>query len=734
MENENQLQENAQTQEEALNLRHYWHIILERRWLVITAFITVFVLCLVYLFRATPVYQGVATLQIDRDNDNILRVDGMALGNSQDQDYLQTQFRKLRSRPVLQAVATSLRLNQDERYKDAVDIPSELVKDIDISPLRLTRLVEIKAEHTNPKMAKDIATKLAETFVEQNIEQKQNASIDIAKRLEIEAAAQQRKVEAAEKKIQEYAEQHQQVSFEATENIVMQALRDYQAKHVLARSEAEAAERAVAEMDEFLRRGNPVQTLPFIAMNPFIQELTKNMAILNSQFAQIQEQYKEKYPLYMRKVQEIKTLQESLDNAITGLVETRRVEAKFARANEVQMGKLVEQQELERLKLSKLQIDYNLLKRDAQVQTELFNITLAQGKQSELTTRNKINNMHVVEKATDPRNPVKPRWALTIALGILGGIAAGVGLAFFVNYLDDSIKSQDDVETYLKLPFLGYVPNIKTNSVVERDLQAHLHPQSNAAEGFRTIRATISLTHKQHQTKVIAVTSTIPAEGKSLVASNIAIVNAQTGLRTLLVDADLRRPSVHKAFHLHSPVGLASYLTEEGKTLDEITHKSEVPNLDVICCGSVPATPSELIGSKRMGEFIQAIRQKYDRVVMDTPPVSAVSDPLVISAMADGVVFVTKFNRIRREHARKSIQRIQNAGIYILGAVINDIDFEGKDSYYYSYYYYQNRYYASHYNTGGKDRPKGKDLKAKDPVVAGKARNGSNGNGDGGAV
>jgi capsular exopolysaccharide synthesis family protein len=279
------------------------------------------------------------------------------------------------------------------------------------------------------------------------------------------------------------------------------------------------------------------------------------------------------------------------------------------------------------------------------------------------------------------------------------------------------------VETYLRLPFLGYIPNIKTNSVVERDLQSHLHPQSNAAEGFRTIRASISLTHKQDSLCVLAVTSTIPSEGKSLVASNLAIVLAQTGLKTLLVDADLRRPSVHKAYQLHSPVGLSAYLTQEFDELEKIVHKTEVPNLDVLCCGAVPSTPSELIGSKRMVELLQVARGRYDRVILDSPPISAVSDPLIIAAMSDGVVFVTKFNKIRREHARKSVQRLQDAGIGVLGVVLNDIDFEGKDSYYYSYYYYQNRYYSSHYRSSA---DKGKQPKEKAPALS-SGRNGGEG-------
>jgi capsular exopolysaccharide synthesis family protein len=220
------------------------------------------------------------------------------------------------------------------------------------------------------------------------------------------------------------------------------------------------------------------------------------------------------------------------------------------------------------------------------------------------------------------------------------------------------------------------------------------------------LRAAIALAPKADRYRALAVTSTIPAEGKSLVASNLSIVIAQTGLKTLLVDADLRRPSVHKVFRLQSPIGLSSYLTEKVRSVDECIHATEVPHLDVVCCGAVPSSPSELAGSKRMTQFLQEVRGRYDRVVLDCPPVSAVSDPLIIASLSDGVVFVTKFNKIRRDHARKTVQRIQNAGIHILGVVLNDIDFDGKDSYYYSYYYYQNRYYLSHYSqTNGEAEP-----------------------------
>lgn len=712
--NPSQPQQGGLAQEDTINLRHYWHVILERRWLIITAFISVFVLSLIYLFKATPIYQATARIQINQENDNILRIEGLAVGR-QEQDYLQTQYKNLMSRTLIESVVNKLKLREDDRYAKSVDVARSVAGDIQIAPIRLSRLVDVKVEHPDPKRAQQIANTLVTNFIELNLLQKKQAAIDIVKLLEGEAESQKKAVEKAEQALHHYSKEHNMVSLEESQNIVLQALKDFQAKHTLAKSVAVAAERVVAEVDAQIDLGTSIYSLPQVAQNTAIQQLRGDLALAEAEFAELKKRYRKRHPDYMTAEEKVTSLQESMRQTAQELVNSLRVNATIAKGEEESLKKQVDLQEQRQIALRNLRIQYDVLKRDAQSADELYKTVLATMKETDLTSKNKINNMHVVDPADLPLKSVKPRIVLTILLGLVGGLGVALGLAFFVNYLDDSIKSQDDVETYLRLPFLGYIPNIKTNSVVERDLQSHLHPQSNAAEGFRTIRATISLTHKADKFRTLAITSTIPSEGKSLVASNLAIVTAQTGLKTLLVDADLRRPSVHKAYQLHSPSGLSSYLTEEVDQLDKIVHKTEIPNLEVICCGSVPSTPSELIGSKRMVEFLQAARGCYDRVILDCPPISAVSDPLIISAMSDGVVFVTKFNKIRREHARKSVQRVQNAGIHILGVVLNDIDFEGKDSYYYSYYYYQNRYYASHYRSGG-----GKE---KGTVVA-KSRNG----------
>jgi succinoglycan biosynthesis transport protein ExoP len=711
---ENDQQNNFEGLGQSINFRHYWHMLLERRWLVITSFFSILLLTAIFLVRATPIFSATVRIQIDRESGNPLNLrDNFGL-EAREQDYLQTQYKNLQSRTLIQSVVNNLKLDKDPRYAKAMDPVLAVQKDINIVPIRLSRLVEVRVEHPDRKVATKIANLLAKTFIEQNLQQKVNASFEAVTWLKTQVEEAENKVAKAEADLQGYRTVNNEVSLEDAENIVRQGLIQAQTELGKVRAEAAQAKQSMIEIQRLIDDGQPIETIPAIAMNPTVQKIRQEIDIEQGNLAALLTRYREKYPTVAMARSRLASLQVNLAEECEKQLQTVRNTALILMKNEEILDALVKGEERKQLSLNSLKIQYDLLKRLADNNKAIHSNVLMRMKETELMSRMTSNNMRIVDPAVEPLRPIKPRIALTIAAGTIGGLVVSLGLAFFVGYLDDSIKSQDDIENQLRLPFLGYIPNIKTNSVVERDLQAHLHPQSNAAEGFRTIRATISLTHKPDKFRLLAITSTIPSEGKSLVASNLAIVHAQTGLRTLLVDADLRRPSVHKAYQLHSPIGLSAFLTGETDDIKSLVHTTEVPNLDVVCCGSVPSNPSELIGSPRMLEFLEKVKDRYDRVVLDCPPISAVSDPLIISAMSDGVVYVTKFNKIRREHGRKSVQRIQNAGIHILGVVINDIDFEGKDSYYYSYYYYQNRYYSSHYKTNPtakSDVPKGKGEK-----------------------
>jgi len=682
-----------------LNLRHYWHVVLERRWLVIATFVSVFALCLVYLYKAPKIYQASTRLQIDRESESALNLREVVMNVGADADYLQTQYKNLMSRSLIEAVIKKQKLNEDIRYAKELDVAEAVADDITIAPIRMSRLVDVRVEHTNAKKASDIANTLVDEFIEQNSVLKQKRTLDTLFFLKAQANTLEKDVQDAEEKLHNYRTQVKFVSLDERYNIIAEALSQAQSRYTDSKARAENSENTIMELDKHVKEGKPIETFPVIAADTQVKEQQRQAIAYENDLAVLLKRYKDKHPTVIMARSRIEEGRKSLDRAIQTLIETLRSEARLSRVAEQTIGANVKDWEDRLTEWTKAKKDYDILVRKAETSKALFNLVLAKMKEVELMGKDRANNIRVVDPASVPVKPIKPRIVITLLLGAFGGLAVAIGLALFVNYLDDSIKTQDDVETYLHLPFLGYVPNIKSNSVVERDLQSHLHPQSNASESFRTVRAAIALGGKAGKMRVLTVTSTIPSEGKSLVASNLAIVTAQTGLKTLLIDSDMRRPSVHKAFQLHSPVGLAAYLMEKTQSVDELIHSTDVPNLDVVCCGATPSQPSELLGSRRMMQLMQEISKRYDRIIMDCPPVSAVSDPLVLSAMADGVVYVTKFNKIRREHARKSVQRIADAGIHICGVILNDIDFEGRDSYYYSYYYYQNRYYSSYYRS-----------------------------------
>ena len=776
--------------EESINLLHYWHIVLERRWLVVATFTVVMVLCLFYLFTATSIFSATTRLQIDNETENSMRMESFVMEGMQGQDYLQTQYKNLQSRSLMEMVLKETQQNakilkgiksgkksptqlasltglaetnvvqrlgqmaaagffvvtkytggnapalareenkplvsgkfvfpekKEEDENEPVIPPSYelLLKrvsgDVSVSPIRLSRLVDVSVESPNRNEAALIANTIISKFLEQDNNRKRGKLTNAVDFLQTEAANLSDKVRDNFGALLTYKMENDIISLEESQNVTLQALIQAQSDYDTAHSrEVSAAAEAVEAARVFEETGN-YGTIPNVAIDTEVRKIRGDLALAEAELAELLKRYLDKHPKVIEKRGKIESLNEGMASSERRIFDSILTKAHLAEAMALSLQGVLTIRKSEQQGMNQKGIQYYAFEREAKQSETLYNLALQRLKETELQEKDIIQNMHVVDLATAQMAPIKPKKMLTLFLGIVGGLGAGFGLAFFVNFLDDSIKSQEDVESYLKLPFLGYIPNIKTTSVIERDLQSHLHPQSNSAESFRTIRAAISLSQRAGDLHVIAVTSTIPSEGKSLVASNHAIVMAQTGVKTLLVDFDLRRPSVHKAFQLQSPRGLSSYLLGKVDSIEEIVHHTEVPNLDVICCGAVPNNPSELAGSQRMKDFIEEVRSKYDKVMFDCPPVSAVSDPLMIAAATDGIIFVSKFNKVRREHARKTVQRIQDAGINIVGVCINDLDFEGKDSYYYSYYYYQNRYYASHYKS---DKPGGEDGKDGEP-------------------
>lgn len=716
---ENQPRPGSFGTDDANKFRQYWHVLLERRWLIVFIVVCAITSGFIYAFRATPIFEASARLQIDPESAGVLSLREGVQANSRDQEYLQTQYRNLQSRTLIEKVVQKLKLDEDLRYKEALDKANAVNRDITIAPMRLTRIVEVKVRHPSATRARDIANTLLDIFITDNQDQKAFRAMTGLRLLKQEQQVQETELTRAIQALQDYRAKHGAVSLDQDVNVVYSGYRQAKEAYEVQRFKSENALRLADEAQRWKAAGKDISDFPEVARDPLVAQFKTALGASMSSFASITNRYGPKHSQYKALASAVASDRQKLQVESLRAFNALQAGVDLEKANLEGTRKKFQEAEIEVTRLNELKVSYDVLNRKKERAEAMFQLLIAKTKEYDLSSKDILQNMRVVDQADVPSRPVKPNKPLIIVGSLIGGVVAGIALAFFINFLDDSVKSQEDVENYLRLPFLGYIPNIKSTSVVERDLQAHRHPTSSAAEGFRTIRAAVSLARNAERLRNIGVSSTIPSEGKSLVASNFAIVTAQTGLRTLLVDADLRRPSVHKAFQLQSPIGLAAYLSERVNSIDEIVHPTEVPNLDVVCCGSTPSNPSELISSKRMLQFLEEVSSRYDRVILDCPPVSAVADPLVVGAMCDGLIFVTKFNKIRREHARRSVQRIVDAGIHVIGLVLNDIDFEGRDSYYYSYHYYQNRYYASHYRSrtaaaSGLDPKAGKGADSKD--------------------
>jgi capsular exopolysaccharide synthesis family protein len=568
--------------------------------------------------------------------------------------------------------------------------------------------VEVQVTHPKGEQAQRIANTILKVFLQRNLDDKKDKALQGLKILEQEATGKEAELKALQSQLQKYRKDKGMVSLKDAQNIDAATMRDLKIAYENLRSTADIAKQTAQQAQDWVAAGKDIIDFAPLAKDEQVAFLRKQVNENSSKLAGLRTKYRERHPRVIQPATQLQSDSQKLRDE-----SERALQAIF------QLAELEKNREAEALRkytesvervfaLDEAKISYDIMEQQLKRVEGFYQTILTKAKDFDIGAKDLLQNMKVQDPAFAPLKPVSPNKPLIFVGSVVGGLAVALGLALFFNFLDDSIKSQEDVENILHLPFLGYIPNIKSVSVVERDLQSHLHPTSSPAESFRTLRAAISLAKNADKFRVMAFTSTMPSEGKSLVASNFAIVTSQTGLKTLLVDADLRRPSVHKAFQLQSPVGLSAYLSGRTDNISELVHSTEVPNLDVVCCGAVPPNPSELIGSNRMVRFLEEASRRYDRVILDCPPVSAVSDPLIVGAMADGMVFVTKFNKIRREHAVRSVQRIQDSGIHLVGMVLNNIDFEGKDSYYYSYHYYQNRYYSSHYRNKSADDPASK--------------------------
>jgi capsular exopolysaccharide synthesis family protein len=707
------------------HLYDYLLILRKHQWLVLSFMLTVVTIVGVATFRMHPVYIATAKLEIDRENGSILPFQASdSYDYAMDMDnYIETQSRILTSETmalqtirnsglaahpdfsnggvVSEAIATGSLANQKRPPEIAAFLGSLTVKRIPNS-----RLMEISFESTDPVLAARILNAHLENYKAQNIQSRYDATAEASAWLASQLSDLKLKVERSETDRINYERENQIWSLDNDKgNMTTQRLSDLNKDLTDAESET-LKKRALYEYAE----SGALDAVPQLRDNTVLQDMQKRRAELSVLYTDAVNQYGPNFPKVQRLQAQIKDLEDQMTRERRGIVMELKSDYDEARAREELLSERLDQQKAETNAMSEKMVQYNILKRDADANKALYEGLLTKLKEAGISAGLKSSNIRIVDPAMIPSAPSRPAKARNIALAFLVGLVGGIGLALLREYLDNTVKTPDDVENLSRLPSLAVVPafgdtgtanrrtgllkGVSTNGHDKRiELVAQHLPKSQMAEAFRALRTALLLSQPDHPPQVILVTSALPREGKTTAAANLAVTLAQLGDKTVLVDADLRKPGVGRLLNLGSGkyAGLSSFLAG-ASTLDLVTvpHPA-IPNLAAIPTGPLPPNPADLLSSHRLADAIAELRTKFKFIVIDSPPIMAATDAVILSVQADGVLLVVRSGETPKEAFTRSRDLLVSVKSNLLGVVLNAVD-AGAPDYYYSYRYYPYSY------------------------------------------
>ncbi len=677
--------------------RQHLAVLIEHKWIALAAFLIVVVTSVVWTYRQTPIYRAGATIQVDSETMKVLNIQDVLSTDTRDDLYINTQIRILQSRTLSEQVVQALRLDKNSAFLAAAhgnsDLPGVLQGCLNIQPVRGSRLIDINVDHPDPAVAALLANGVAQQFIKQNLDRKMAASMEAVRWLREQADEYKTKVEKSEVALAQYRQHAQSVSLEERQNIVVDKLKELNAAVTQAQKTRLAAEADWNGVKALLdAKRSPIE-IPAIASDPKVSALRQQLNEKQISLAVMRERYREQHPAMVAIQTEVKEITDKLAAAGNDAVNTLESEYLMAKAKEDSLQQALKQQEQQALEMDSKQPDYNALKRNAEADRQIYDAILTRMKETSVAGKLESNNIRLVDPVQVPDSPFKPKKVRNFALGVILGLGAALGLSFLMNSFDDRIKSYEDVES-LGLPLLTGVPHIDLTDGSQNGRVLQVDPHSISAEAFRNLRASISLRPDVNAAKPLLVTSTAPGEGKSVVSANLAIAFAANKQRTLLIDCDMHHPAQHIVFPTNSNKGLSLYLIDHLK-LRDVVQPTDIPNLDVLQAGNTPPNAPELLASDRVRELIQEACKEYDRVIIDSPPVTAASDPLVLLPHVQGVIFVIGFSKISREIVSRSMQKLRECGAPLAGVVMNNIDQQLHGYYYYPYKY-------SYYHKKGK--------------------------------
>ncbi len=682
------------------SFKDYLLMFRERIWYLIVTLFIIFSGSILYTFNKTKVYTAVSQVQLFRDDASALGVMGQGAEMEQNQilsaEDLNTQISVMESLSIIKGVEQrlqdELRLRFMAPYTDTLSLsgpltPLEiLAKNRRIVPRRMSLMVNFAFSHPDPIVAAEVSNLFAKEFIDYNLKLNIDGSMKAVEDLRIRADQQKDRVEELELKLAEYREQNNAVSLQSDENIAAAQLARLNEIELTNKNIYDNFQTKWDQIETYRLEGRELWELPFIAEQPRVANLLQQVSGTRISISSLSKRYRDKHPAMIQLLQTLQEGELELELAVQNSVDKIYAGYSESKSNFDVASLRLAEKEKELIELGKTRIEFNSLLRDLEVQQSFFQ-ALNQRMTTEKAQVNLKNpNARIVDEAFPPRadQPSSPNVVLNLAAGFFGGIALGVGLIFAVAFLDDRVKSAFDIEGTIGLPMLGVIPRIKKLDTSTKAQAVASNVDRHVTETFRSIHSALKLSDQSKNAKIILTTSTVPGEGKSFVSSNLSLTFANHGEKTLLLDCDLRLPNVARSLQIENDLGLLDYVEKE-VSLEEVIVKEVYPNLDVLSTGGKSKNPTQVLNSAQFEAMFAVLRDRYDRIVVDSPPLAAVSDALNLLPLVDGIIYVIKFNTVKRKTAVLNVRRLWESNTPVYGAILNNIT-STLSSYYYSNY------------------------------------------------
>jgi capsular exopolysaccharide synthesis family protein len=735
--------------EEERSLRDYVHILLARKWWVIGTFLTIVFLVGLYTFIRPSIYRSQATIQITNDNP------GAQVGSNfpmmswfESQNFQQTQYQILASRSLALRVIKALNLDEQPEFallkenaegKSETEIKDEMAQlflaKLTIQPVEETFLVNIAYDSKDKQLSKKVIDTLADEYMYLIIDRRNESYKLVRNWLNKKLEEWANKVQEAQKKLYKFGQETDiyavdenisvssktAISSGQTGNVVYQKFIDLSALLTKAQSEKMAKQALYQQIKE---KGPDA---PLVVNDPLIVALRQEMVTQQAKVSAMGKIYLKGHPEMQAEVAKLAELRSRLNGEVKRLQESAKADFEAANRTEKLLQESLVAQKQEMAKLQENLSNYQILKRDALTNEQLYQALLARVKEANISSTMVAANASVIDPGTMSSIPYKPKTVRDMALAVILGLVFGVGLAFLVESLDDTIKYPEDLEKNCHLPLIGILPSLNSKRRLTRNLEGKQgvtlkkllpgflsrqqnnledgnsdmvvlqSPSDPLTEAIRQMETSVMLSVSGRPPGAIMVTSPNPSEGKSMVANNLALGFALNGRSTVIMDCDLRKPRIHKIYGLDPQPGLSNYLTGTA-SLEGIKRetKTTISNLTVIPSGPISPSPGSLLNSQLFKDLLAELRQQYDHIIIDTPPILGFSDARIISVWVDGTLLVCKFHSTNKGVARFAVQLLNQINAPIIGGIINAVKASGKR--YGHYHYHSYKFYSKYHN------------------------------------